>query len=357
MGNNDSSHSTKYFESLDSGKVKCTLCPRNCTISEGNRGVCFVRKNEAGTVVLTTYGKSSGFAIDPIEKKPLYHFHPGSSIFSFGTAGCNLTCKFCQNWDISRAKDFDRLTQKASPDDIANTIKSSNTKSVAFTYNEPIIFMEYAIDTAIACHELGISTVAVTAGYINKEPREEFFKHMDAANVDLKGFTDNFYKKLCGAHLEPVLETLKYIKKKTKTWLEVTTLLIPGENDSEKELNEMCEWAVDNLGKDVPWHFSAFHPAFNYIDSYRTPPETLFRARKIAMSKGMKYVYTGNVYDPEGGSTYCHKCNTMIIEREFYDIKNYKIKDGKCTKCGTKVSGVFSEKSGKWGTKRKPFFF
>lgn len=336
------SFTARYWKKLDNGEVECNLCPRKCKIKEGQRGLCFVRKCEDGKLILDTYGKSSGFCIDPIEKKPLNHFLPNTSILSFGTAGCNLTCKFCQNWDISKAKETDRLNNIASPKDIAEMAKKAGCHSVAFTYNEPVIFLEYAVDTAKECHKLGIKTVAVTAGYIQPEPCREFFSYMDAANIDLKAFTDDFYVRMCSINLEPVLDTLKYVKNETDVWLEITNLIIPDENDSETEIDEMTKWIVKELGQDVPVHFSAFHPAYKVMDKPRTPASTLTKARKIAKNNGIRHVYTGNVYDTKNASTYCHKCGELLIERVLYKIGKTNItNDGKCKKCGTKCVGVF----------------
>jgi len=355
---NTSDYKAKYWHRLSGDTIECDLCPRHCRLKEGKRGVCFVRQNVSGEMVLTTYGRSSGFAVDPIEKKPLNHFYPGSGVLSFGTAGCNLTCKFCQNWDISKAKESDRLTELAIPEAIALAAKDKGASGVAFTYNDPVIFAEYAMDTADACHEKGVKTVAVTAGYIEPEARKDFFSKMDAANVDLKAFSKKFYKELCGADLEKVLDTLIYIKKETGVWLEVTTLLIPGENDSESELHEMSEWFVSNLGSDVPWHFSAFHPSFKYLSAGPTTPSTLKRAREIALGKGVRYVYTGNVHDEEGDSTFCHGCGTLLIKRDWYKILEYNLKDkDKCPECGQRLPGRFEDNPGRWGRRRKPVFF
>ncbi len=335
---------TTYWTLLDNGKVRCDLCHRHCSLKEGQRGVCFVRMAHGGEIVLTTYGRSSGFAVDPIEKKPLSHFYPGSTVFSFGTAGCNLTCKFCQNWDISKSREADTLGVLASPRRIAESAKAKGCQSVAFTYNEPIIFLEYAVDTAIACHELGVKTVAVTAGDICERPRRDFFDHIDAANVDLKAFTERFYKKLCGGHLEPVLDTLTYLKNETSVWLELTTLLIPGENDSETELDEQTGWVVDRLGPDVPMHFTAFHPSWKMMDHPSTPTETLTRAREIAIRNGVRYAYTGNVRDVHGSSTFCHNCGELLIGRDWHRLLKWNLTSaGCCRECRTVCAGVFEE--------------
>jgi pyruvate formate lyase activating enzyme len=293
--------------------------------------------------------------VDPIEKKPLNHFYPGSAVLSFGTAGCNLACKFCQNWDMSKSREMDTLADRAMPADLAGAARELDCRSVAFTYNDPIIFLEYAVDVAAACREQGIKTVAVTAGYIDPAPREEFFGAMDAANVDLKAFTDRFYHKICGGHLAPVLETLQYIRHETDTWLELTTLLIPGENDSEAELDEMTAWVVEHLGPDVPMHFTAFHPDWKMLQHERTPAATLAAARRIAMANGVRFAYTGNVHDAGGGSTYCHNCGKRLIYRDWYVLGDWQLNaDGACPHCATICAGHFEEKPGTWGPRRHP---
>ena len=347
--------STRYWHTLEDGRVQCDLCPRFCKLHADQRGLCFVRQNLDDEIVLTTYGRSSGYCIDPIEKKPLNHFLPGTPVLSFGTAGCNLACKFCQNWDISKSRETHTLTDEASPELIARAAEQLNCRSVAYTYNDPVIFHEYAIDVARACHEKGIKSVAVTAGYVCPEPRREFYKYMDAANVDLKAFTEDFYHKITGSHLAPVLETLEYIKHETSVWLELTTLLIPGKNDSEKELDEMTRWVVDKLGPDVPMHFSAFHPDWKMMDIPPTPKGTLIRAREIAMENGVRYAYTGNVHNAAGDSTYCHHCGETLIGRDWYALTAWKLTaDGKCASCGTPCAGVFESGHGNWGARRQP---
>jgi len=348
-------HPAKYWHMLDDGRIQCDLCPRDCKLHEGQRGACFVRGRAENQMVLTTYGRSSGFCIDPIEKKPLNHFYPGSSVFSFGTAGCNLACKFCQNWDISKSRDMDRLMDQASPEAIAKAAKAHGSKSVAFTYNDPVIFMEYALDTADACHALGIQTVAVTAGYIHTEPRKKFFAKMDAANIDLKGFTEDFYVKLTGSHLQPVLDTLAYVHHDTDCWLEITTLLIPGHNDSDGEVKALSAWVAKELGQEVPLHFTAFHPDWKMPDVPSTPPETLHRARRIAQDAGLHYVYTGNLHDEEGGTTYCPCCHHAAIVRDWYDIRHYDLTpQGACPECGTTVAGRFGVYQTPFGPRRIP---
>ena len=346
---------TKYWHRLDDGRVQCDLCPRFCKLHDGQRGLCFVRANQGGEIVLTTYGLSSGYVVDPIEKKPLNHFLPGTPVLSFGTAGCNLACKFCQNWDISKSREVETLSDEAPPEKIARVAKQLGCRSVAYTYNDPVIFHEYAIDTAKACRALGIRSVAVTAGYITEAPREEFFAYMDAANIDLKAFTEEFYWKITGGHLQPVLDTLKYVKHETDCWLELTTLLIPGHNDSDEELDAMSRWVVEELGPDVPMHFTAFHPDWKMRDVPPTPPETLSRAREIAMRNGVRYAYTGNVHDEAGESTYCHQCGQKLIGRDWYVLTAWNLTpDGKCNRCGTPLPGVFEEKPGTWGARRLP---
>ncbi|MDZ7805028.1 AmmeMemoRadiSam system radical SAM enzyme [Thiohalophilus sp.] len=346
---------TRYWHKLDDGRIQCDLCPRFCKLHEGQRGLCFVRQNINDQIMLTTYGRSSGYCIDPIEKKPLNHFLPGTPVLSFGTAGCNLACKFCQNWDISKSREIDTLADEASPELIASAAEQLGCRSVAYTYNDPVIFHEYAIDVAKACHEKGIKSVAVTAGYVTPEPRKEFYQYMDAANVDLKAFTENFYYKLTGGHLEPVLDTIKYLKHETDVWLELTTLLIPDKNDSDKEIESMSQWILDELGPDVPLHFSAFHPDFKMQDIPPTPAATLTRARNIAMQQGLRYVYTGNVHDESGGSTYCHNCGNKLIGRDWYVLGDWNLTpDGKCNECGTECAGVFEARPGHWGAKRQP---
>jgi pyruvate formate lyase activating enzyme len=345
----------RYWHALDDGRVQCDVCPRECRLGDGQRGLCFVRANAGGRVVLTTYGRSSGFCVDPVEKKPLNHFLPGTPILSFGTAGCNLTCKFCQNWDISKAREIDRLNDRATPEMIAAAAVRLGCRSVAFTYNDPVIFLEYAVDVARACRARGIRTVAVTAGYIKPEARAEFFAHMDAANVDLKAFTEDFYHRLCGGHLEAVKDTLVYLKRETRVWFEVTTLLIPGENDSPEEIDAQTRWMADALGPDVPLHFSAFHPDWKMRDKENTPPATLTRARGIALGNGLHHVYTGNVHDPAGGSTYCHACGELLIGRDWYELSTWNLTpEGGCPRCGTPLAGVFEARPGAWGRKRRP---
>jgi pyruvate formate lyase activating enzyme len=347
--------SGRYWHALDDGKLQCDVCPRRCQLSDGQRGLCFVRARQGDEVVLTTFGRSSGYCVDPIEKKPLNHFLPGTPVLSFGTAGCNLTCRFCQNWDISKSREVDTLADAAPPATIARAARELGCRSVAFTYNDPVIFLEYAVETARACHELGIRTVAVTAGYICQEARRELFDSMDAANVDLKAFSPSFYRKICGAELDAVLETLVYLRHETDVWFEITTLLIPGENDSEAEIEAASRWVVENLGLEVPWHFTAFHPDYRMLDKPHTPPPILTRAREIAMRHGVRHVYTGNVRDVAGQSTYCHACAAVLIGRDRYELGEWNLDDrGCCRRCGERCAGVFDGAPGTWGARRRP---
>jgi pyruvate formate lyase activating enzyme len=347
--------STRYWHTLEDGRIQCDVCPRECRLREGQRGMCFVRARQQDQIVLTSYGRSSGFCVDPIEKKPLNHFLPGTPILSFGTAGCNLACSFCQNWDMSKSREMDRLMDQADPEALAAAAEELGCRSVAFTYNDPVIFMEYAIDTALACRARGIRSVAVTAGYICDEPRRELYRHIDAANVDLKGFTERFYHDICSARLGPVLETLEYLSHETEVWLEITTLLIPGENDSNDELERLSCWVHDRLGPDVPLHFTAFHPDYRMRDRQSTPRSTLLRAREIAMKNGLRYVYTGNVHDKEGGSTYCHGCGQILIGRDWFELSEWNLTPGgACSRCATPCAGVFEAERGRWGARRMP---
>jgi pyruvate formate lyase activating enzyme len=349
------SHPTRWWHRLDDGRIQCDICPRACRLHEGQRGLCFVRAREADAIVLTTYGRSSGFCVDPIEKKPLAHFLPGTSVLSFGTAGCNLACRFCQNWDISKSREMDTLADSASPDDLADAAERLGCRSVAFTYNDPVIFHEYAIDVADACRARGIRAVAVTAGYQCAAPREEFYRHMDAANVDLKAFTEHFYRKVCAGELAPVLETIEYLVRDTDVWVELTNLMIPGLNDGVDETDRMTRWIVDRLGRDVPLHVTAFHPDWKMRDRPPTPAATLRRARAIALANGLRYVYTGNIHDREGQSTYCPGCGRCVVGRDWHDLTAWGLKDGgHCAACGSPIAGVFERAPGRWGRRRLP---
>ena len=346
---------TSHWHRLPDGRIQCDVCPRACKLREGQRGLCFVRGRVDDQIVLASYGRSSGFCVDPIEKKPLNHFLPGTPVLSFGTAGCNLACRFCQNWDISKSREIDTLSSAASPALLAAAAERLGCRSIAFTYNDPVIFMEYAMDVADACRERGIRAVAVSAGYMNPAPRAEFYQHMDAANIDLKAFSEPFYEKITFAKLESVKETLAYLRHETSVWLEITTLLIPGHNDSDQEIAAECQWLVEALGPDVPLHFSAFHPDFKMRDVPRTPPSTLRRARAIARDQGLRFVYTGNVHDPEGQTSYCPGCGTPVVVRDWYELRSYRLTDrGACAECGTQLPGVFDGPAGDWGSRRLP---
>ncbi len=344
----------EWWHRLPDGRFQCDLCPRYCRLRPGQRGFCFVRQAQEDGIVLTSYGRASGFCIDPIEKKPLNHFYPGSSVLSFGTAGCNLGCRFCQNWDISKAQQMDRLSDWADPTAVVQAARASGCRSIAFTYNDPVIFAEYAIDCAMAAHAQGIKTVAVSAGYITPEARADFFKHIDAANIDLKAFTEDFYQRLCFAHLAPVLETLRWLKQETSVWLEVTTLLIPGHNDDPAEIDQLCAWYMANLGPDVPLHFTAFHPDFKLQDVPPTPPATLIRARRQALDAGIHHVYTGNVWDSAGQSTYCPECGQLLIERNWHELGQWRLDaHAACQNCGRRLAGHFDTRPEHWGSQRR----
>jgi pyruvate formate lyase activating enzyme len=335
----------RWWRREDDGKLLCTLCPRFCRLNEGQAGFCFIRKRENDEIVSLGYGKTTGFAVDPVEKKPLNHFLPGTPILSFGTAGCNLGCKFCQNWDISKARLDDKRSADVTPEQVIDLAERQRCPSVAMTYNDPVIWAEYAIDIAKVARARGLRSVLVTAGYVTAEARPELYRDIDAANVDIKAFTDDFYHKVTFAHLAPVLDTLKWIKHETNVWLELTNLMIPGLNDDVAETRRLSEWVATELGLDVPLHFTAFHPDFKMLDRPRTPPSTLTRAREIARAVGLRYVYTGNVHDRDGGTTYCPTCHSPVIERDWFAIDpvGLRIADGKgaCAHCSTTIPGVY----------------
>jgi pyruvate formate lyase activating enzyme len=334
-------HKAKWWVKEESGKIRCTLCPRYCILADGQKGFCFIRENNDGILYSTEYGRPTGFAIDPIEKKPLNHFYPGSEILSFGTAGCNLGCKFCQNWTMSKSRIDEINSVAATPEDVVSLAKKHNLKSIAYTYNDPTIIGEYVIDISRLAREEGINSVMVTSGYIDKEARKDVYKFIDAANVDLKAFTEKFYKNLTSSHIGPVLDTIKWLKNETDIWIELTTLLIPGENDSDDEIKIMSDWIMENIGDEVPHHFSAFHPTFKMQKHNHTPSETLDRARNIAINAGLKYVYVGNVHNPEAEKTYCPNCKATLIERDWFKVSSNKIVDGSCYNCNSKISGHF----------------
>ena len=344
-----------WWHEVEGGdRILCDLCPRACSLKPGDRGFCFVRENVDGEMVLSTYGRSTGFCIDPIEKKPLNHFLPGTAVLSFGTAGCNLGCKFCQNWDISKSREVARASDIAAPETIAEAASQLGCHSVAFTYNDPVIWAEYAVDTAQACHARDVQTVAVTAGYITPEARAFFFNEIDAANVDLKAFGEEFYQQLTYSHLQPVLDTLVWLKHETNIWFEITNLMIPRENDDPDEVRRMCDWIVENLGDEVPVHFTAFHPDFRMRDHPATPLETLLEAYVQAKSQGIKHVYVGNVHDPVHDSTYCPHCSELLIQRNWHELGAYNLEGNRCRSCGGAIAGRFLDKAGTWGRRRQP---
>lgn len=330
----------KWWEKEPGGKILCTLCPRYCRIGEGQSGFCYIRQNIAGQLYSLGYGRPTGFAIDPIEKKPLNHFYPGTEILSFGTAGCNLGCKFCQNWSISKARLADSNALYASPEDVVNLALKHNVPSIAYTYNDPTIFGEYVIDISRIGREAGIKSVMVTNGYIDKQARKEIYEFIDAANVDLKAFTESFYRKMTFSHLDDVLDTLIWLHKETNVWFEITTLLIPGENDSDDELKQMCDWITGHLGDKIPLHFTAFHPDFKLNNHPPTPPSTLRRARQIALDAGIKYCYVGNVHDLAGQTTYCPDCKKPLIKRNWHSVIENHIINGCCPYCHASIAGV-----------------
>jgi pyruvate formate lyase activating enzyme len=331
----------QWWRPLENGKVHCYLCPRDCKIGEGQAGFCFIRKNEGGKLVTLGYGRPAAVQVDPIEKKPLNHFYPGTRIFSMGTAGCNMGCFFCQNWDISKAKADQVRSVDLTPDDICQNAMNYECPSLAFTYNEPSIWGEYVIDISKRAHEVGLKTVMVTNGYINEEAFYDVYKHIDAANVDLKAFTENFYGKITLTHLKPVLDTLERLKRDTNVWFEITNLMIPTLNDDPGEVKQLVNWVMDRVGDSVPLHFTAFHPDFKLRHIHHTPPETLEMAREIALAEGLKYVYVGNVFS-DSGNTYCPSCNRVLVERNWHEIRKFKISsDGRCT-CGAKIPGYFN---------------
>lgn len=318
--------------------VQCVLCPRNCVIAEGKRGFCGVRENQNGKLISLVYGKAVSVNVDPIEKKPLFHFLPGSRAFSFGTVGCNLKCQHCQNWEISQCSFEEGYSRDLEPAEIVEQAEENECESIAYTYNDPTVFFEYALDTAKLAKKKGIKNVIVHNGFINKEPLLEWCKVMDAANVDYKG-DDNFYRKITTAWLEPVQQTIKTLYEK-KVWDEITNLLIPTLNDKESQIKEMCTWIKDNVGLEIPLHFSRFFPYYKLNKLPPTPADSLLKARNIALKTGFKFVYVGNVYIEGAEDTYCPKCKEAVITREGFSVVSNKIKDGKC-KCGEKIAGVW----------------
>ncbi len=334
-------YEAKWWEYDSTGKILCTLCPRYCTIGEGQQGFCYIRQNINGKLYSLGYGRPTGFAIDPIEKKPLNHFLPGTQILSFGTAGCNLGCKFCQNWSMSKARIDDLNALNFSPSDVVALALKYNVPSIAYTYNDPVIFGEYVIDISRLARERNIKNVLVTAGYIDKNARAEVFRYADAANVDLKAFTERFYHKITFSHIQDVLDTLLWLKNETDIWFEITTLLIPGENDNPDEIGQLSRWVKENLGHLVPLHFTAFHPDFKMTNKPRTPLSTLLQAKKIAEAEGIAHCYVGNVHHETAQNTYCASCRKLLIQRDWHHVKLNKIVNGYCYSCGEKVAGVF----------------
>jgi len=335
--------SARWWSREADGRILCTLCPRLCRIGEGQAGFCFIRQVKDGELVTLGYGRTTGFAVDPVEKKPLNHFLPGTSTLSFGTAGCNLGCRFCQNWDISKAKIDDARSAIAMPEDVVELAVNQQCPSMSYTYNDPVIWAEYVIDLARAAKARGLASIAVTAGYVTAEARGELFADIAATNVDLKAFTEGFYSKVTLAHLEPVLDTLIWLRRSTRVWLEITNLVIPGLNDDEGETRALARWVNAELGPDVPVHFTAFHPDYKLTDRPRTPPETLSRARRIAIEEGLHYVYTGNVHDRAGGTTFCPRCKEALVARDWFDILDYRLDRGACGKCGMPIAGVWPD--------------
>ncbi len=333
-------HAARWWRKADPDQVLCELCPRSCLLAEGRSGLCGVRRVENGTLKTAVFGATAGLCVDPIEKKPLYHFLPGSRVLSFGMQGCTLACAFCQNASLSQGQGENQL-RPARPEDLVRLAQAQACIGVAFTYNEPIVSAEWCLEVAAACREAGLFTFAVTSGYISNAARPEFFAAMDATNVDLKSISESFYRQHCQGSLQPILETLEYLTHETRVWLEVTTLLIPGANDDEREIAALAEWMVSHLGPEVPLHFSAFHPAHRLLNRPRTPAFTLHRARKIAMERGLSFVYLGNIPDEEGSTTFCSECGKVLIEREAFRVARDHLRVGRCPDCGAVLPGRF----------------
>jgi pyruvate formate lyase activating enzyme len=339
----ESLHEARWWELEADGRVHCFLCPRHCRLHSGQAGFCFIRTNHNGKLYSLGYGAPAALQVDPIEKKPLNHFLPGTKVFSMGTAGCNMGCFFCQNWDISKSHQDQVNSQPVSPEDVPLLAQRYGCDSVAFTYNEPTIWGEYVIDICKAAERAGLKTVMVTNGYITREAFHDIYDHIDAANVDLKAFTENFYGKITLTHLEPVLETLQWLKSETSVWVEITNLMIPTLNDDPAETRKLADWILNNLGPDVPLHFTAFHPDFKLQNKPRTPPQTLHRARRIALEAGLHYVYEGNIFS-EAGNTYCPDCGTAVILRSWHDVLENTLREGNCPNCGCSVPGVWDKR-------------
>jgi pyruvate formate lyase activating enzyme len=335
------SHPARWWKLDDDGRILCTLCPRFCRLSDEQAGFCYIRKREGDRLVSLGYGRTTGFAVDPVEKKPLNHFLPGTGTLSFGTAGCNLGCKFCQNWDISKARLDDERSRPTTPDAVIDLAVAQGCPSVSMTYNDPVIWAEFAIDVARAGKKRGVRSVLVTAGYVTDEARADLYAEIDATNVDLKAFTDDFYHRVTFSHLAPVLETLKWLCSSTKVWVEITNLMIPGLNDDPAETKKLCEWVGAELSPEVPLHFTAYHPDWKMRDRPATPASTLRRAREIAREVGLKHVYCGNVSDPATQSTFCTSCGKLLIARDWYRIDPSGLDGNSCRGCGARVAGVF----------------
>jgi len=328
-----------FWEKKKDKIIQCHLCPRHCVIKENERGNCRVRENKEGKLYSLVYGEACAVAIDPMEKKTLFHFLPSTDVYSIGTAGCNLHCKFCQNWSTSQANPEDVAVEKLLPKEIVDKAIDSGCRSIAYTYNEPVVYYEYALDTAKIAKKRGVKNVIVCSGFINQEPLLEWCKYINAANIDLKGFTDAYYRKITGAWLQPVLDTIKTLHEKG-VWLELTNLIVPTLNDDMKTIKKMCEWIKENLGADVPLHFSTFFPCYLLQNLPSTPPETVLKARKVALKAGLNYVYAGNILAEKEGNTYCHKCRKLLIKRRWFEVEQNNLKDGKCS-CGSKIPGVW----------------
>ena len=337
-------HEAAWWEAEPGGRVHCYLCPRHCHIHSGQAGFCFIRVNRGGKLYSLGYGSPAALQIDPIEKKPLSHFLPGSRVFSMGTAGCNMGCFFCQNWDISKSRQDQVRSQRISPEDVPVLAREYGCESLAFTYNEPTIWGEYVIDICRAAKDTGLKTVMVSNGYITREAFHDIYDHIDAANIDLKAFTENFYGRITLTHLQPVLDTLQWLKNETSVWFELTNLLIPTLNDGAEEIGKLSEWVMQHLGPDVPLHFTAFHPDFKLQDKPPTPPETLHRARKIALDAGLHYVYEGNIFS-EGANTNCPSCGRLLVRRSWHNVLENNLKNGECPSCGLTIPGVWQRKS------------
>jgi pyruvate formate lyase activating enzyme len=335
-------HEARWWESEPNGRVHCYLCPRHCHIHSGQSGFCFIRINQNGKLYSLGYGAPAALQVDPIEKKPLNHFLPGTRVFSMGTAGCNMGCFFCQNWDISKSRHDQVRSQPVPPEDVPLLALKHGCDSIAFTYNEPTIWGEYVIDICKSAKEYGLKTVMVTNGYITHEAFSEIYPYIDAANVDLKAFTENFYGKITLTHLQPVLEMLLWLRAETNVWFELTNLMISTLNDDPAETRKLSEWVLQNLGPDVPLHFTAFHPDFKLQDKPRTPLETLHQARKIALDTGLHYLYEGNIYS-DAASTYCPACHALLIRRSWHDVQLNRLLKGKCPDCGHSIAGVWEK--------------